>query len=102
MGFPWKKILGIGANVAAAVTGIGAINLIPEIVVSVEQIFHGQPGSGETKKAVVLQMALLAICAAEGISKRDLINNEQAMDALDDMIEAAVKMNNAIHWKKAA
>lgn len=107
MGFPWRQILAgvkIGAGVAAGVVTGGAaapvIALIPSLVETVESAFSGQPGSGEKKKMLVLQMSLFSIAAAEGISQKDLVEDEAAMDAIDAIIEGCVAFDKAIKARK--
>ena len=97
----WKKLLQIGTSVAASVTGIGALAMIPDLVNTVEKLFFGKPGQGETKKAIVMEMILYSMTVSEGVSRRDLLDNEKFMDAMDKAIDAIVEMNNAIYWKKA-
>lgn len=107
MGFPWKQILAglkIGAGIAGTVITGGAaapiLALIPALVGTVEDAFINQPGSGETKKRLVLQMSLFSIAAAEGISQKDLIEDEAAMDAIDQIIEGCVAFDKAIKARK--
>jgi hypothetical protein len=100
MGVNWKKLLQVGTSIAAGLTGIAALNMIPDLVFTIEKLFVGKPGQGETKKGLVLEMVLYQISIAEGVSKRDLLNNEKFMDALDRAIDNVVEMYNAIAWKK--
>jgi hypothetical protein len=81
------------------VPGLGAVALIPQIVSGVEAAFSAQ-GSGEAKKAAAMQATIVAITIAEGITQKDLVNNDAAMTAIDHLIDDAVALENAIHWKK--
>lgn len=100
MGFNWKKLLQIGTGIAAGVTGIQALNYIPDIITTVEKLFAGKPHEGETKKMLVLEMVLNTVSISEGITRRDLLNNEPFMNALDKAVDNMVEMYNAIYWKK--
>jgi hypothetical protein len=104
MGIPWKQIFTLGLNIgsqvaAASVPGLGAVAMIPQIVSNVEQAFS-TPSSGDAKKAAALQATIVAISIAEGITQKDLINNDAAMAAIDRLIDDSVALENAIHWKK--
>ena len=104
MAFPWKQILagakfgaGLAANVVTGGAAGAVLTLIPDLVDTLEKAFISQPGSGMTKKELALKLSMFGIAAAEGISQKDLFENEAAMDAIDAMIEAAVAFNNAIN-----
>jgi hypothetical protein len=106
MKFPWKEILKgakIGVGIAGGIFTGGTsgvlLSLLPDLVDTVEKAFITQPGSGQTKKLLVLQTALFSIAAAEGISRKDLLDNEPAMDAIEQIIEGVVAFNNAIRRK---
>jgi hypothetical protein len=104
MGFPWRTILNVASSVAgvaapiAKASGIPIVSQVASAIIGIENALGS--GTGETKKKAVLEIAMSALCAAEGITRQDLMNNEKAMDALDGLIEHIVDFHNAINWKK--
>ncbi len=102
MGFPWKQILtlgmSIGSQVASTLTGNSMISTIPQIVVAVENAIKGKATS-EEKKATALEAVLVALTMAESVTRKDLVDNDAAMSAIDRLIDDIVALENAIHWK---
>jgi hypothetical protein len=82
------------------VPGGGMLAMIPELVTSVQATFPS--GTGAQKKEVVLKTVLATLQITEGISQRDFLNDEEFMDAVDDYIEAQVKLMKLFKKKKDA
>ena len=105
MAFPWKEILKIGLTIGtqvagALIPGAGAVvALIPQVIAAVEAAISGS-GAGAQKKTAAMEAVMTALAIAEGITRKDLIDNGAAMDAIDHLIDDAVALENAIHWKK--
>lgn len=99
MKFPWRQLLGIGSKIVSVVVpGAGVLAMIPELVISFQSTFPS--GTGAQKKELVLKTVLMSLQATEGISQRDLLNDEEFMDAVDDYIEAQVKLMKLLKKKK--
>ncbi len=62
---------------------------VPGIVTGVQRIFGKE--SGAAKKAAAMQAGRDAIALIEGVSGKDLVNDEKALSLLSRMIEIGVQ-----------
>ena len=90
MGFPWKKVFGIGKVLAGA--------FLPGIVIASINTIEEAAGEmkGGDKKAAVLKMAAAAVQAVEGASDKDVVNDAKVAEATSQFIDAYVALQNAI------
>ena len=96
MGFPWKKLLGVGKALAGA--------FLPGIVISSINAIEDAAGEmkGGDKKAAVLKMAAAAVEGIEGAAEQDVVNNPAVVQATSNFIDAYVALMNAMAAVKAA
>jgi len=108
--FKGDTIMGISASsligpIVGAVKGIySAIAMIPaaiNIVELVSKIFKGTP-SGDEKHRAAVEIIKNMIMAGEGISQKDIVDEEAFAVGLDVAIDGIVAMLNASIWYKKA
>jgi len=102
MGISASSLIG---PIVGAVKGIySAIAMIPaaiNIVELVSKIFKGTP-SGDEKHRAAVEIIKNMIMAGEGISQKDIVDEEAFAVGLDVAIDGIVAMLNASIWYKKA
>lgn len=79
---------------AFGVGGVGA--LIPILVAIVEKLIPGK-GRGEEKFAAVQAIAKLLIQLSEMITGKDIFDDAQAAEGIDNLINGAVQFYNSVN-----
>lgn len=97
------SIVGALGKVGGALgTIISVASNIPQIISLVERIaslFKGSV-SGPDKKAVVMALVKDSIMAAEGITDKDIVDEQAFVEGLGEVVDGTVKMLNASVWYK--
>lgn len=96
MGFPWKKLLGVGKAAAAMFLPgivITSINTIEEAAAEMK---------GSDKKAAVLKMSAAAVEGIEGALEKDVVNDPAVKEATANFVDVYVSLVNAIAAAKQA
>jgi len=103
MGFPWRQILGVGKTLSNIfLPGIvsDAIDRIEDTVIGFVQ--EGKAGwGGVEKQQKALELILDGIVVAEGIAKKDLLDNPTVDAAGRRAIDAVVAAKKAVAEFKA-
>lgn len=86
----------IGGGVIGGVGYIGPAIQLAEIVFA--QI--GKANAGGDKKELVKTLVKQAILTGEGISQKDIIDEDKFTDGLDKAVDGVVAMLNASVWYK--
>lgn len=74
------------------------ISFIPTIVTGIENLFG--KNKGQDKQAAALQIVNQMVTGIEGVSGKDVINNEQFQEGLKKINDGVVQCLNASVWKK--
>lgn len=75
---------------------LGIVTQIPALVGMVQSLIPGK-GKGPFRKSAITGIIRVAVQAAEGISGKDLVNDEEFVAGIDMAIEGAVKAMNAVN-----
>lgn len=96
MRLPWKRIANVLGYIAPLVGGpVGAIyTAISTAVSAIERTVQGQSGATKKQKGMALAGTLLTI--AEDRVGVDLVQDELVMEAMSEIMDLEVAVNNAV------
>ena len=74
------------------------VAFIPSLVTGAESIFG--PKQGDTKRNSIIGMIMTILTVSEGISGKDIVDQEKFDSGLRKVIDGVVEMLNASTWHK--
>lgn len=102
MGFPWKKLAGLGE------IGLHIVEFAVPAVKQVEDVARtilaakGKGLSSKEKQELALTFIKASLASAEGLSGQDLLNDVKVEAAARSVIDAVVAFQNAVAEAMAA